>query len=74
MFPKMIDVTKITGSRVFTQMTAWSTPDAGRIVEHLAGCSPNGDLVVFYCLPGQDWRAVNVSQITGQQVSGPATS
>ena len=74
MYPKMIDVTNVTGARVNTALTAWITPDGNRLVEHLAGCAPNGDLLVFYWLPGQDWRVVNVTQITGQRVDGPVTS
>ena len=36
-----------------------------KLVEHLAGPAPGGDLMVYYWMPGQDWKAVNVSSITG---------
>lgn len=56
MLPKVIDVTTILGERVVDSVNSWQTPDGERIVEHLAGESPNGDLLVFYWLPGQDRR------------------
>ena len=74
MFPGRIDVTNVTGSRVSTQMTAWVTPNGNMLVEHLAGRDPNGNLLVFYWMPGSDWQVVDVSQKTGKQVSGPVTS
>ena len=74
MFPKLVDVTNITGSKVVTKVTSWTTPNGDLLVEHLAGRAPNGDLMVFYWMPGQDWKVVNVSNITGQRISGPVTS
>ncbi len=43
-------------------------------VEHLAGASPDHDLLVFSWSPQTDWRVVNVSAITKQQIAGPVTS
>jgi hypothetical protein len=44
------------------------------VVEHLAGLSPTGDLLVFWWSPQADWQFVNVSDITGQRIEGPVTS
>ena len=72
--PSVVDVTAITGKGIIGPVTSWQTPNGPVLVEHLAGMAPNGDLLVFYWMPGQDWNAVNVSQITGQKLAGPVTS
>jgi M6 family metalloprotease-like protein len=69
-----VNVTSITGQRIASPVTSWQTPDGPFNVEHLAGMSINGDLLVFYWSPRQDWTAVNVTQITGQKILGPVTS
>ena len=74
MLPGVVDVTAITGQRVIGPLTSWQTPDGPYIVEHLAGISPTGDVLVFFWSPRHDWQVVSVSQITGQQVVGPVTS
>ena len=69
-----VNVSQITGQKLAGPVTSWVTPNGPVLVEHLAGMAPNGDLLVFYWMPGQDWNAVNVSQITGQKLAGPVTS
>src|SRR5687768_11131199 len=72
--PEPIDVTAITGQEVVGPVTSWMTQDGPFTVEHLAGRSPRGDLLVFFWSPRADWQVVNVSAITGQQIAGPVTS
>ncbi len=74
MLPGVVDVTAITGQRVIGPLTSWQTPDGPYIVEHLAGVSPTGDVLVYFWSPRHDWQAVNVSNITQQQTVGPLTS
>src|SRR5208337_4286463 len=71
---KAVNVTPITGQKVASAATSWQTPNGKRIGEHLAAQAPNGDLIVFYWEPGADWKAVNVTSITGQKVASAATS
>jgi len=71
---QVVNISQITGQQIASPLTSWQTPDGPYIVEHLAGMSPNGDLLVFFWSPRQDWQVVNVSQITGQQVASPLTS
>ena len=54
MLPGVVDVTAITGQRVIGPLTSWQTPDGPYIVEHLAGVSPTGDVLVFFWSPQQD--------------------
>ncbi|MFZ0613306.1 MAG: hypothetical protein WAM73_13800 [Desulfobacterales bacterium] len=70
----MVNVSQITGQQVSGPVTNWTVPDGNHIVEHLAGRSPNGDLLVFFWLPAQDWRVVNVTNITGKKIGGPVCS
>jgi hypothetical protein len=71
---KVIDVTAKTGRKVASAATAWQTPNGDQTVEHLAAAGPNGELLVFYWQPGIDWKVVNVTAKTGQQVAGSATA
>ena len=74
MLPQVVDVTAITGQRAVGPLTSWQTPDGPYNVEHLAGMSLDGEILVFYWSPRHDWQVVNVSQITGQRVASPLTS
>src|SRR2546426_711841 len=74
MLPRVVDVTAITGQRITGPVTSWQTPDGPFNVEHVAGMSPNGDLLVFYWSPRHDWQVVNVTQITGEKISSPVTA
>ena len=72
---RVVNVTEITGKRIFSPLTSWQTPNGPYNVELLAGRSPDNDLLVFFWQPdGRDWRVVNVSEITGKQISGSVTS
>ena len=72
--PEPIDVTSITGQEVTGPVTSWRTHDGPYLVEHLAGQSPKGDLLVFWWSPRADWQVVNVSDITGARIVGPITN
>jgi len=71
---RVVDVSTITGVTVNGTPTSWQTPNGPTNVEHLAAPSPSGDLMLFYWAPTHDWLAVNVSNIAGAKVAGPATS
>ena len=69
-----VNVSSKTGYRIAGGVTNWQTHDGPFLVEHLAGRTPTGDLVVFWWSPQHDWNAVNVSTKTGKQISTSATS
>jgi hypothetical protein len=71
---QFVNVSQITGQKITGPVTNWQTLRCGFNVEHLAAASPSGDLLEFYWSPQHDWRFVNISQDTGQKISGPATS
>src|SRR5690348_5487788 len=73
-FPGHVNITAITGQHVRGPLTSWQTPSGAFLVEHLAGMSLNGDVIVFYWSPQHNWQAVNVSNITGQKIASPLTS
>ena len=58
------------GKRVLGPLTAWRTRSGTAVVEHLAGRGAQGEVLVFYRTAGGDWRAVDVSAIAGQRVTG----
>jgi len=74
MLPKVVDVTAITGKHIVGPMSSWQIPNGPYLIEHLSGKDPNGDLLVFYWMPGQDWKVVNVTQKTGQKVTDSVIS
>jgi hypothetical protein len=59
-------------------ITMWQTPDGPFLVDHIAGVSANGELVVFYwstqAASENEWNAVNVSVLTRQKAVSPLTS
>src|SRR5258708_5198927 len=71
---KVVNVSQKTGERVAGQVASWVVPNGNENVEHLAGRSPTGDLLVFYWSPSHDWQVVNVSAKTGQKISDAVTS
>jgi hypothetical protein len=73
MFPQVVDVSKKTSATVAGPVTSWQTPNGPFNVEHLAGVSAAGDVVVFFWSPQHDWQAVNVSSISGHKLR-PGTS
>ena len=71
---QVVNVTAITGQHVVGGVTSWQTPNGPFLVEHVAGCSPAGDLIVFWWSPQHDWQAVNVSAKTGRRIAGAPVS
>lgn len=72
---RAVNVTQATGHKITGPVTSWVTSDGAYTVEHLAGRNVFGDLIVFYWSPRNgDWRAVNVSQKTGQKIIYSVTS
>ncbi|NOT62645.1 MAG: hypothetical protein HOP19_20760, partial [Acidobacteria bacterium] len=70
-----VNVTQATGYKITGAVTSWQTRDGSYLVEHLAGRALNGDLIVFYWSPASGgWRAVNVTQKTGQKIANTVTS
>ncbi len=69
-----VNVTQKTGQPTVGDATSWQTPNGPFNVEHLAARNANGDVIVYWWSPQHDWQAVNVSQKTGQKVTGQLTS
>jgi photosystem II stability/assembly factor-like uncharacterized protein len=71
----VVDVTaKAGGAQPASPLTAWQTQDGPFLVEHLAGTDANGNVLVFWWSPRQDWQVVDVTAKTGKRVSSPLTS
>lgn len=68
------NVSGITGRRVAGGSTSWLTEVGGGWVEHLAAPGPNDELLSFYKVTGDSWKAVDVTALTGKQVTHPPTS
>ncbi len=64
-----INITAITHKRIVDHLTSWQSKNGNMNVEHLAGVSPEGDLITFVWSPAHDWQAINVSQISGKKLS-----
>ncbi|HEU5079192.1 MAG TPA: hypothetical protein VFT72_08255 [Opitutaceae bacterium] len=71
---QVVNVTAKTGAKIAGPLTSWQTHNGSVLVEHLAGRSPTGDLLVFWWSPQHDWQVVNVSQKTGQKIANTVTS
>ncbi|MFQ5858339.1 MAG: DNRLRE domain-containing protein, partial [Anaerolineae bacterium] len=70
---QVTNLSQITGQKVGGPATDWIAPSGPR-AENLAAPATNGDLVIFYSDPIEGgWHVTNVTSITGQKVSGPAT-
>ncbi|HEX3532212.1 MAG TPA: hypothetical protein VH988_34560 [Thermoanaerobaculia bacterium] len=65
---QVVDVTAKTGQVIQGPLTSWQTPNGPFNVEHLAGVTPAGDVIVFVWSPAHDWQAINVSQKTGNRL------
>lgn len=71
---QVTNLTQITGQKVGGPATDWIAPTGPR-AENLAAPATNGDLVIFYSDPIEGgWHVTNVTTLTGQRVSGPATN
>lgn len=64
-----VNITSITGKQIMHHTTSWQTTNGSFNLEHLAGVSPEGDLITFIWSPAHDWQAINVSQISGKRLS-----
>ena len=62
---QVVNVSQKTSQLIGGPVTSCRAPDGEFIVEHLAGRSPAGDLLVFFWSPRADWQVVNVTQIAG---------
>ena len=71
---QVVNVTAKTGQHVVSGLTSWQTSNGPFVVEHVAGISPAGDLLVFWWSPQHDWQAVNVSAKTGKKIAGAPVS
>jgi len=63
-----------SGQPVLGPLTAWRTRSGNDAVEHVAGRTAQGAVLVFYRRADDAWRAVDVSAIAGQRVAGPLAS
>jgi M6 family metalloprotease-like protein len=70
MFPKTVDVTRITGAPVVGPPVSWQTTNGPFNVEHLAAVNGANELVTFWWSPQHDWQVVNVTAKTGQHIIG----
>lgn len=59
------DLTAATGVAITGGLAEWSTPVGERVVQHVAGRTPGGDLHVFFWNSSGVPQAVNVSAKTG---------
>jgi M6 family metalloprotease-like protein len=69
-----VNISAKTRQYIVGGVTNWQTRNGRFLVEHLAGRTAAGDLIVFWWSPQHDWQAVNVSTKTGKRVSTAATS
>src|SRR5437868_3527350 len=57
---QFVNVSAKTGQKIVGGLTSWQTRDGSFPVEHLAGRTPTGELIVFWRSSRQDWQAVNI--------------
>ncbi|MEP7266639.1 MAG: hypothetical protein ABI844_03355 [Saprospiraceae bacterium] len=66
---KKVDVTAITGKKISKYTTSWQTKNGPFTVEHVAGVSPEGDLIANWWSPQHDWLAVNIFELTRMKLA-----
>lgn len=67
----MVDVSASTGRPIAGPLTAWTTGDGADTVEHVAGTTTGGALLVFYrSRHSQGWRVVDASVEAGRTLAG----
>ena len=69
-----VDVTQKTGYQIKGAVNSWQTKSGEYNVEHLAGITPNSELIVFWWSRRKDWQAVNVTGKTRYHIVTPVTS
>jgi hypothetical protein len=73
--PEVIDVSQQTGVATRSPLVAWQTPESPGVVEHLAGRTDRGEVIVYSSTTGaRRWQAVDVSARTGVPLAGPLTA
>ena len=64
-----MNLSLLTGQQVASPLTSWQVPDGLDTIEHLAGVSPGGDVLVFFWSMGGIYtvrvQAVRVSDDDG---------
>ncbi|MGH7397782.1 MAG: hypothetical protein ACRELW_09605 [Candidatus Rokuibacteriota bacterium] len=72
---RVVNASSEAGQEVQGPLASWRTTDGPYVVEHVAGTTADGDLVVFYWSPRHGrWRVVNASAESGQKAQGPLTA
>jgi hypothetical protein len=75
-----VNISALTRQKAVSPLTSWQTQEGQFNVEHVAGASPEGDLLVFSWNPATDWQVLNVSNqidlktATRPEIAGPLTS
>jgi M6 family metalloprotease-like protein len=64
------DLTAATGVAITGGLAEWATPLTDRVVQHVAGRTPGGDLHVFFWNASGVPQAVNISAKTGVRIAG----
>lgn len=65
-----IDVSAATGRSISGPITAWTTGTGMDVVEHVAGTTANGTLLVFYrSRLSNGWRVVDASAEAGRSLA-----
>jgi hypothetical protein len=65
-----VDVSAATGRSISGPVTAWTTGSGANVVEHVAGTTTAGLLIIFYRSPNSGgWRAVDASAEAGRTVA-----
>jgi hypothetical protein len=70
----VVNVSALTNQRVLGPLVNWQSQDGPNTVEHLAGVSADGRLLIFFWSPAADWQAVDVSAITGQRLTNASAA
>jgi len=72
---KAVDLTEKTGHTIAVERPeSWVFTETAGPFEKLAAPAPNGDLLVFAWRAETDWRATNLSTLTGRKITGPVTA
>ena len=72
---KAVNISEKTGVTIaIEQPESWVFNDKVNILERIAAPAANGDLMVFTWHAGSDWKATNLSSVTGKKITGPVTS
>jgi hypothetical protein len=70
----VFNVSGATGQRVASPPVYWSTIDGSTLYDHLAAAGANQHLYVFSKSVGSNWQVVDVTALTGVQITQPPTA